>query len=140
LIAYDLGNYAEAQKRLGQLLSDRKLGTPMIETVENGETQVVENDKYWEATLKLLKSNVALAGDGQTDARTASENYLKQLYIRWGDQVGGKKWGPDFQKLRKELIPNFDPNAEPDTTPAPASTPTAPEAQPEATTQPASAG
>jgi hypothetical protein len=131
LIAYDLGNFAEAQKRLGQLLTDRKLGTPMTETTENGETKVVENDKYWEATLKLLRSNVALAGEGQSEVRTQSENYLKQLYIRWGDAVGGKKWGAEFQKLRQELIPNFDPNADPDAaTTAPTTTPMpAPDAQ-----------
>jgi hypothetical protein len=121
LIAFDLENYAEAQKRLGQLLTDRKLGTPVTETIENGETKVTENDKYWEATLKLLKSNIALAGGstgspqaGASETRTQTENYLKQLYIRWGEAVGGKKWGADFQKLRQQLIPNFDPNADPD--------------------------
>jgi hypothetical protein len=125
LIAYDLGDFAEAQKRLGQLLTDRKLGAPTMEVSDNGEVRVVENDKYWEATLKLLKSNVALAGDSQSDAKTQSENYLKQLYVRWGDQVGGKKWGAEFQKLRQQLIPNFDPNADPDATTAPAPTTTA---------------
>lgn len=133
LIAFDLGNYAEAQKRLGRLLTDRKLGTPLIATTENGQTEYVENDKYWEATLKLLRSNVALAGDAESEAKTQSENYLKQLYIRWGDQVGGKKWGPEFQKLRQELIPDFDPDADVDATPAPAPTST----QPQATTAPA---
>jgi len=145
LIAYDLADYAEAQKRLGQLLIDRKLGTPTQEITENGETRVVENDKYWEATLKLLRSNVALAGDGQSETKTQSENYMKQLLVRWGDQVGGKKWGPEFQKLRQQLIPNFDPNAEPTeastTQPSPATTepqaaPATPEAAP-ATTNPA---
>ncbi|MGB7158243.1 MAG: hypothetical protein WBD40_09275 [Tepidisphaeraceae bacterium] len=152
LIAFDLGNFTESQKRLGQLLTDRKLGAPTMETTdENGETKAIENDKYWEATLKLLRSNVALAGEAQSgstgspqagstgspqaEAKTQSENYLKQLYVRWGDGVGGKKWGPDFQKLRQELIPNFDPNADPDATTAPAAT-TAPETAPEATTNP----
>jgi len=37
LIAYDLADYAEAQKRLGQLLIDRKLGTRTQEIIENGE-------------------------------------------------------------------------------------------------------
>jgi hypothetical protein len=145
LIAYDLADYAEAQKRLGQLLMDRKLGTPRQEITEDGETRVVENDKYWEATLKLLRSNVALAGEGQSEVRTQTENYLKQLLVRWGDQVGGKKWGPEFQKLRQQLIPNFDPNAEPTeastTQPSPATTepqaaPATPEVAP-ATTNPA---
>ena len=107
-----------------------------MEVSDNGEVRVVENDKYWEATLKLLRSNVQLAGDAQSEAKTQSENYLKQLYVRWGDQVGGKKWGGEFQKLREQLIPNFDPNADPDATTTPA---TAPDAQPEATTAPTAA-
>ena len=40
-------------------------------------------------------------------------NYLKQLYIRWGREVGGKKWSPQFEKLRAELIPDFNPDALP---------------------------
>src|SRR5205823_12169386 len=48
LISYDLGDYATAQKRLGQLLTDRKLGTPTITTEENGEVKAIENDQYWE--------------------------------------------------------------------------------------------
>ena len=91
----------------------------MIETLEDGQTVLAENEKYWEATLKLLRSNVALAGDGQTEAKTESANYLKRLYIRWGEEVGGRKWGPEFEKLRQELIPDFDPDADPEATTAP---------------------
>src|SRR5262249_31974387 len=62
LIAYDLGDYAEAQKRLGALLTARKLGTPTITVEQNGgESKTIENDQYWEATLRLMRSNVALA-------------------------------------------------------------------------------
>ena len=114
LIAYDLGDYAEAQKRLGTLLTDRKLGTPTIAVEENGQTKINQNDQYWEATLKLMQSNIALAQSGDASAaaaKTETINYLKQLYIRWGREVGGKRWAPEFEKLRVELIPDYNPDA-----------------------------
>jgi hypothetical protein len=117
LIAYDLGDFAEAQRRLGRLLTDRKLGTPTIaQQDESGQTKIVENDQYWEATLKLMRSNLALAAASPNDAGAAAAkaetvNYLKQLYVRWGRDVGGKRWSPEFEKMRAEFIPDFDPNA-----------------------------
>ena len=115
LIAYDLGDYAEAQKRLGQLLTERKLGTPTMPVEENGQTRIVENDQYWQATLKLMRSNLALAAANpdDADARQAREqtvNYLRQLYVQWGRGLGGKRWSAEFEKMRAELIPDFDPD------------------------------
>jgi hypothetical protein len=111
LIAYDLGDYAEAQRRLGQLLTDRKLGPATIAVAdESGQTRLVDNDSYWEATLKLLRSNLFLsAGNDPAAAETKqrTQNYLKELYIRWGAGVGGKKWHAEFEKLRTKLIPDF---------------------------------
>jgi tetratricopeptide (TPR) repeat protein len=117
LIAYDLGDYAEAQRRLGRLLTDRKLGNPTTAVPdESGQTKIVENDQYWEATLKLMRSNLALAAanPGDANAQTAKEGtigYLKELYVRWGKDVGGKRWSSEFEKLRSELIPDFNPDA-----------------------------
>jgi lipopolysaccharide biosynthesis regulator YciM len=115
LISFDLGDFGEAQKRLGLLLTERKLGTPTIAVEENGQTKVIENDQYWEATLRLMRSNLALAdanaGDANAQAaKTETLNYLKQLYVRWGREVGGKKWSPEFEKLRAERIPEFNPD------------------------------
>jgi hypothetical protein len=115
LVAYDMGDYAEAQKRLGTLLTDRKLGTPTMEVEENGQTRTIENDQYWEATLKLMQSNIALANNAGGDAtaqagKQETINYLKQLYIRFGRDVGGKKWAPEFEKLRQQLIPDYNPD------------------------------
>ena len=110
LVSFDLGDYPEAQRRLGQLLTERKLGSPLITSQSSGEEHPAENDVYWEATLKLLRSNMALAkpGDKQSlDARRDTRSYLKQLYIRWGEQTGGKKWHSEFEKLRQEIIPEF---------------------------------
>src|SRR6185503_10751408 len=97
LIAYDLGDYAEAQQRLGRLLTDRKLGTPTITIDDNGQPKTIDNDQYWEATLKLMLSNVTLANAAPSDPQGAetkqrTQNYLKEVYIRWGAGVGGKKW------------------------------------------------
>jgi hypothetical protein len=111
LIQYDLGNYTESQKTLGKLLTDRKLGTPTMTVVENDQPKQVDNDQYWEATLKLLRSNVEVAkGEGESSKTlTDTQNYLKQLYIRWGATLGGAKWNKEFEKLRQELIPDFEP-------------------------------
>jgi hypothetical protein len=118
LVAFDLGDYAEAQKRLGQLLTDRKLGTPQTTIEENGQSRPVENDQYWEATLKLMNSNLALAAASPNDAtaqaaKTETVNYLKQLFIRWGRDIGGPKWSPQFEQLRQQLIPDFNPDTLP---------------------------
>ncbi len=111
LVAYDLADYEEAQKRLGELLVNRKLGSPQQTVEENGIERVEDNDQYWEATLKLLKSNLAIAGQ-KVDSKSAqlrqqTENYLKQLYIQWGSKVGGKKWHREFETLRTQVIPDF---------------------------------
>jgi hypothetical protein len=112
LICYDVGDYAEAQRRLGQLLLDRKLGSPTTSIQENGVESTIDNDAWWEATLKLLRSNFELAKAPNADApaleaRKQSETYLKQLYVQWGAKTGGKKWHTDFEKLRAEVIPDF---------------------------------
>src|SRR5262249_25331625 len=52
LISFDLGDYPESQKRLGRLLVERKLGAPVRDIEDNGVKRVVDNDSYWEATLK----------------------------------------------------------------------------------------
>ena len=116
LIAYDLGDYATAQQRLGRLLVDRKLGTPTIATEgDDGQTKIVENDQYWEATVKLMRSNVALAtaNAGDATAQAAKEqttNYLKELYVRYGRAVGGSKSATgirsDPQATRADLNPD----------------------------------
>ncbi len=113
LVAYDLADYAEAQKRLGQLLVDRMLGSPQRNVEENGIERIVDNDEYWEATLKLLRSNLSIAGEhvdaNGVEIRKQTQNHLKQLYIQWGDQVGGKKWHEAFEAMRMEEIPSFKP-------------------------------
>ena len=104
LVQYDLGNYAEAQQRLAILLKDGRLGSPLMDVQQDGQTRTVDNDAYWEAVLKLIRSNLKLGADPE-----AQKTFLKSQYIRWGDHVGGKKWKDEFDKLKNELIPDFTP-------------------------------
>jgi hypothetical protein len=104
MVQYDLGNYAEAQKRIATLLQDGRLGSPLMDVVKDGETRTVDNDAYWEALLKLIRSNLKLGADVE-----GQKTFLKSQYIRWGDRVGGTKWKDEYEKLRQELIPDFTP-------------------------------
>jgi hypothetical protein len=80
---------------------------------ENGEPKTVENTQYWEAILKLLQSVVAVAKQNPTDAQAASDlvaakTFLKQLWVQWPKTIGGRKYHADFEKLKAELIPDFN--------------------------------
>jgi hypothetical protein len=114
--AFELGDYKAAQENLGRLVVDRKLGSAKLEKVDEktGETRYVDNENYWEAWYKLLRSNVELYKKNKDDpaAQAAFESAktgLKRLYIP-GD-VGGQKWKAAFDALRGEIIPDFDPKA-----------------------------
>lgn len=131
LAAFQLKDYQVARENLGRLVVDRKLGSAKLEKVDEktSETRYVDNEYYWEAWYKLLRSNVELHKQSKNDpaAQAALENTkagMKRLYIQ-GD-VGGQKWKAEFERLRTEIIPDFDPKAvKPATAPAPA--PTIPE-------------
>lgn len=102
---YDLGNYREARDRFGTLMQDRRLGTPLRTIEDQGQTRVVDNDQYWEALLKLIRSNMQLG-----EAVDRSAVFLKQHFVTWGDRVGGRRWKQEYEQLRKDLIPDFDPS------------------------------
>lgn len=111
-VQYDLGNYKEAAPLFSRLLNDNKLGSEKKDSVVNGERVRADNDQYWEATLKQLSSFARAAKATPDDAKsqstlTAAQNRLKQLYVKSGKAVGGKKWAGDFEKLRKEIIPDY---------------------------------
>ena len=106
------GRFRRSAEPPRQTATDRKLGTPTIAAVgRTGQTKIVENDKYWEATLKLMRSNVALAAAnaGDASAQAAKDetiNYLKQLYVRWGRDVGGKSGRPSSRSSARSRSPN----------------------------------
>ena len=114
LAAFEMGDHKTAQENLGRLVFDRKLGSAKLEKVDEktGETRYVDNENYWEAWYKLLSSNVELfkRNKENVDAKAGFESAktaLKQRYIQ-GD-VGGQKWKEPFERLRQEIIPEFDP-------------------------------
>ena len=102
MVQFDLGDFAEAQKNLALLLKDGRLGSPLMDVEKDGQLRTVDNDAYWEAVLKLIRSNLKLGADAE-----AQKTFLKNLYVRWGDHVGGKKWKGEYDKLKAELIPDF---------------------------------
>ncbi len=106
LINFEQKDWTGAQKGLGKLLEDRKLGTPRIFTTKDGQSLAVDNDQYWEATYKLYYSNFQLGRD-DPGLLQETKNGLKRLYIREGKNTGGKRWGEKFDELRKQFIPEF---------------------------------
>ena len=132
LTSFDLGDYKTAQATLGPLLVRKRLGGPEQPKLDDktGETRYEDNEPYWEANYKLLRSNVELYKQNKNDpaAAEAYENTksgLKSLYVR--GNVGGQKWKQKFEELRREIIPDFDPKSlapqsRPATEPAPAPT------------------
>lgn len=123
LVQYDMGNFAEAQPVLNELLRDKLLGRPMREEKTADGFRMVPNDAYWDALLKLCWSNVKVAragGDRSAKILEDTQQYLKQLYITY-PQPGGAKWGPKFDALRTEILPDWTPPTftdEPATRPA----------------------
>lgn len=108
LLHYSLGSYKDAQGNLAQLLTNRKLGMPTLVVERDGQDVVVDNDQYWEATLKLWRSNVEVAkAEKDADLEERTRTRLKRTFIEWGARTGGKKFGEDFEKLRLELAPEF---------------------------------
>ena len=105
-INFDLEKWSDAAAGFSKLIVARRLGTPTVAVEEDGQTKYLDNDAYWEAVYKLIRSDMKL-GSGVEEARS----FLKQQYITWGDRVGGKKWKAQYEQLRRELVPDFDPHA-----------------------------
>jgi hypothetical protein len=125
MIQYELGNFSAAQPILARLLNERKLGKPLTEVDDNGVTRLVDNERYWEATLKLMRATLGMVASNEAPATTRDDIAagLKSLYARWGRGMGGKKFAPEFEKLRVELVPDY---VVPDLTAAPADGTTTP--------------
>lgn len=104
LTDYEMKDYADASKLLGDLLNNGKLGGPTIVQKDSSgnDAKVVDNDVYWEATYKLYRSNIASAGDAGLEG---TKRGLKNLLIRGGIPA---KWQDKYEALRKEVIPDFN--------------------------------
>ncbi len=104
--AYDLGDYRTAQPYYTRLIGERKLGGPKR---YNPEGELVDNDQYWEAMYKLFKSNLEIAAADSSLSSLADQTRqrLAQLYIMQGKNVGGQRWGQEFEALREQLLPDM---------------------------------
>jgi hypothetical protein len=104
---FDLGDWKESRDNFSRLIGEKKLGPPVRRSIQNGQEVQSDNDQYWEANYKLLRANFNL---NEPDDVAKSKIYLKSLYVRNGDKTGGAKWHSDFEKMRKDVVPEFDPN------------------------------
>lgn len=111
LIAYDQGRWEAARDGLAVLLEQRRLGRAVIDEERNGEMVTLPNERYWEATCKMMRATLRLieAGKVESSAREPLADGLKALYARWGKGMGGPKWSGEFDGLRRELAPDYDP-------------------------------
>jgi hypothetical protein len=131
LAQYDLGNYDEASKALGTLIFAGKLGGPTIIETVGGEDRAKDNDAYWEATYKWIKSNLAVAKAKPEDPTSAKildaqKKMVRELFITNGiARTGGQKFTEEFDGLRKELIPDWVPGSIAAPTTAPTTNPAA---------------
>lgn len=99
-VDFDLHNYA----------ATREILLPLLNAGRVGDGQDNNADAYWQATYELLASNVALADAGNDpQARAQTAAYLKRLFIQWGQQIGGRRWHGDFERLRQKVAPQFNP-------------------------------
>jgi hypothetical protein len=112
-VQFDIGDWLVARDNFSRLIVQRKLGTATTPIQEDGQVRYTDNDAYWEAVLRLIQCNLKL-GSGVEE----SKSFLKEQYITWGERVGGKKCKPQFDELRRQLIPEFSPPANPATNPS----------------------
>lgn len=151
LAHYDLGEFDKARDALGTLIFAGKLGGPFLDASEGGETRLKENEAYWEAHYKWLRSREAAAKADPGNATLAKDlgaakNTLRSLFITNNTRTGGQKWAAEFDALRKEWIPDWVPGTaaatQPSTQPTadPATPPPPPADAPPPATQPVAAG
>ena len=102
--------WAQARDGFARLLSDHALGTPITTIVDAGQVRQVDNEVYWEATARLIRSKFNGSEKGDAAGVDPIRMFLREQYVRWADRVGGTKWKAEFESLRKELIPDFVPD------------------------------
>lgn len=104
---FQLKDYVEAQKILGELVGNHMLGNPSVMSDVNGDQKLKDNDLYWEANVTLLECNVGIARQGGADAKTIMEGCqqgLKQYLIRGGIP---ERWQDDFERVRADILPDW---------------------------------
>lgn len=117
LTAFALGDYKLAAEKLSLLIGGKKLGSPEVTVIDpqTGEPRLKDNDLYWEAMVKYLKSAYEVAkAANDAAAKNATATSLKNLLIRGGIPL---RWQEDYENLRKEIAPDYHPSG-PATAPA----------------------
>ncbi len=106
---FQLKEYSDAQKILGDLVGNRMLGSPTVQVDDHGEQKLKDNDLYWEANVTLLECNVGIARQGGADAKSIMDGCqrgLKQYLIRGGIP---ERWQDDFERVRADILPDWKP-------------------------------
>jgi hypothetical protein len=114
-IDFELGKWKEARDGFNFLIRNQALGGPFVTVNSAGQDpQQRDNDVYWEAHYKLFRSRLSM-----NDPAENTKLDLRGLYIRFGDNTGGRKWKDQLAALQKEIDPEWTP---PSATTLPAST------------------
>jgi hypothetical protein len=143
VIQYELGNFDEASKSLGALVQSRKLGSPLVQESDAGVTRFRDNEFYWEAMGKWLRSNINIAKRDPGDTRSqqmlaAAKQTLRGLYVTNGARTGGTRWRELFEEMRND--PDVLAGWTPGTAVQEASPTTGPSTAPAAPVAPVAAG
>jgi hypothetical protein len=139
LTSYDLADWKTAAAELRRLRYGNKLGTRnRVKTDDKtGETRITPNDQYWEAMFKYYDATAKWSaaepdnGDAKKEVE-AVKTLLRRDYVAGPDDVGGTKWRDNFERLRKELIPDLNLDEIRASTTAPTSQPATQAAEPAA--------
>ena len=105
-LKYALGDYADARNRFANLIRDKAVGDAYIPSAAAGETGLTSNPLYWEAILKWLRSTEKAGG--LTDEQKV---FLKTQYVKYPGGVGGQRYADEYERLREDVIPDFDPKS-----------------------------
>lgn len=97
-LAFDAGESSKARDAYARLLADRALGTAIAVVSDGGQERQVDNDPYWESTLRYVQTALDL-GEPQEPLR----QLLAEQRVRWGDHAGGTAWRGLFDTLASRV-------------------------------------
>ncbi len=96
---FALGDWDKARRPLAQLFADKILGDGFVVKIQpDGTPEEVDNPTYWEATYKLIRSNVELKENVE-----GMKRWVTDLTRTWGPGLGGQRWSAEFKKLQSDL-------------------------------------
>jgi hypothetical protein len=96
---FELGEFEEARSYYGRLLADRAMGNATRTVQQDGVSQQVANNEFWELYFKFIRSNLELGNPPEP-----MRQQLRNLYATYGQHVGGTAWVEEFEALRQELL------------------------------------